>query len=93
MKSGIKECASAYAEKVGCSKAEAERTVKNVIDVIGQQIVDNGGVQFVGVFSIEVKERAAHEGRNPKTKEAITIPAHKTLKLKVGSALNKAING
>ena len=67
-------------------------TVKNVIDVIGQQIVDNGGVQFVGVFSIEVKERAAHEGRNPKTKEEIKIPASRVPVFKAGKAFKDAVD-
>ena len=43
-----------------------------------------------GVFS--VRERAARQGRNPKTGQSITIPAGKTPGFKAGKALKDAVN-
>lgn len=91
--SGIKDCAKTYAEKFEVSVAEGERVMKNAIDIIGQEIVVNGGVRFMGAFSLEVKERKARIGRNPKNPtEEIEIPAQNVLKLKVGKDLKEAIN-
>ena len=48
-------------------------------------------VQLVGFGSFEVKERAERIGRNPKTKEAIVIPAGRAPVFKAGTALKDAI--
>jgi DNA-binding protein HU-beta len=48
-------------------------------------------VQLVGFGSFEVKKRAARTGRNPKTKEAIEIPASKVPVFKPGKALKDTI--
>ena len=49
-------------------------------------------VQLVGFGTFEVSERAAREGRNPQTGEAMTIAASKTPKFKAGKALKDSIN-
>ena len=41
--------------------------------------------------TFEVSERAAREGRNPQTGEAMTIAASKTPKFKAGKALKDSI--
>lgn len=48
-------------------------------------------VQLVGFGSFEVKKRAERTGRNPKTKEAIVIPAGKYPVFKAGAALKEAV--
>ena len=48
-------------------------------------------VQLVGFGSFEVKSRAERTGRNPKTKEAIVIPASKAPAFKPGKALKDAL--
>ena len=45
-----------------------------------------------GVGKIVVVKRAAREGRNPQTGEAIAIPASKAVKLKAGKAIKEAVN-
>ena len=49
-------------------------------------------IQLVGFGTFEVSERAAREGRNPQTGEAMTIAASKTPKFKAGKALKDSIN-
>ena len=48
-------------------------------------------VQLVGFGSFEVKARAERVGRNPKTAEAIKIPASKLPVFKAGKALKDAV--
>jgi DNA-binding protein HU-beta len=70
----------------GLSKAEGERVLHVVLDVIegavlrGEKVVLNG----FGVF--ELKDRAARQGRNPQTGETIQIEAKQvpTAKLTFG---------
>ena len=77
----------AAAEKTGFSKKDTEATVTAVLETIISALEDNEKVQLVGFGSFEVKERAARIGRNPKTKEAIEIPASKAPVFKPSKAL------
>ena len=81
------ELISAAAEKTGVSKKDTEATVTAVLETIISALEDNEKVQLVGFGSFEVKERAARIGRNPKTKEAIEIPASKAPVFKPSKAL------
>ncbi|MCB6899629.1 HU family DNA-binding protein [bacterium 210917-DFI.7.65] len=81
------ELISAAAEKTGFSKKDTEATVTAVLETIISALEDNEKVQLVGFGSFEVKERAARIGRNPKTKEAIEIPASKAPVFKPSKAL------
>ena len=69
------ELISATAEKTGFAAA----------------LEDNEKVQLVGFGSFEVKERAARIGRNPKTKEAIEIPASRAPVFKPSKALKDSL--
>ena len=81
------ELISAAAEKTGFSNKDTEATVTAVLETIISALEDNEKVQLVGFGSFEVKERAARIGRNPKTKEAIEIPASKAPVFKPSKAL------
>ena len=56
------------------------------------ELVKGGKVQLVGFGTFEVSERAAREGRNPKTGKTMTIEASKTPKFKAGKALKDEVN-
>ena len=49
-------------------------------------------VQLIGFGTFEVRERAAREGRNPKTNETIHIPASKVPAFKAGHEFKKLVN-
>ena len=55
-------------------------------------LVEGEKVQLVGFGAFEVKARAERVGRNPQTKETITIPASKTPVFKAGKALKDAVS-
>lgn len=85
------ELVSAIAEKSGLSKKDCEKALCAVIESIEEALVKGDKVQLVGFGAFEVKERAARTGRNPKTKEAIEIPASKIPMFKAGKALKDAV--
>jgi DNA-binding protein HU-beta len=80
------------AEKAGLSKKDSEKVVNAAIDSIAEALASGDKVQLVGFGVFEVKERAARMGRNPKTKEAIEIPASKTPVFKAGKALKDVVS-
>lgn len=86
------ELVAAMAAKSGLDKAEAVKALKAFEEVVAEELVKGGKVQLVGFGTFEVAERAAREGRNPKTKEVMPIPASKAPKFKAGKALKDAVN-
>lgn len=86
------ELVAAVAEKSGLSKKDAERMVSATFDTITAQLQKGEKVQISGFGIFEVKEREARVGRNPRTKEAIEIPASKAPAFKASKALKDTIS-
>jgi len=86
------ELVAAIAEEAGLSKKDAEKALKAFTDVVTAELKKGEKIQLVGFGTFEVSERAAREGRNPQTGEAMTIDASKSPKFKAGKALKDAIN-
>lgn len=76
------ELVAAVAEKAEISKKDAEAAVKAFTDVVAEELKKGEKIQLVGFGTFEVSERAARVGRNPQTKQEITIPASKAPKFK-----------
>ena len=82
----------AVATKAGIKKKEAEAAVNAMTAAITDALKAGDKVQLVGFGTFEVKDRAARNGRNPKTGETITIAASKAPAFSAGKALKDAIN-
>lgn len=85
------ELVAAIACKAGLSKKDAEKALAAAVDTITEAVVKGDKVQLVGFGSFESKSRPARIGRNPKTKEAIEIPASRVPVFKAGKALKDAV--
>ena len=86
------ELINAVAEKADLSKKDCEAAVNAAIDVITAALANGDKVQLVGFGAFEVKTRAERVGRNPKTREEISIPASKVPVFKAGKALKDSVN-
>ena len=87
-----KELIDALATKTG-SKADADRNIAALIEVITATLKKGDNVALVGFGTFEVRKRAARSGRNPATGEAIKIKASKQPAFKAGATLKAAVNG
>ena len=85
------ELINAVAASADVSKKDAEAVVSAMLETITGALKEGDKVQLVGFGSFEVKKRAARTGRNPKTKEAIEIPASVVPVFKAGKALKDAV--
>ena len=85
------ELIAAVAEKSGLTRKDSEKAVNAAFESITESLVKGEKVALVGFGAFEVKERAARVGRNPQTKEEITIPASRVASFKVGKALKDAV--
>ena len=85
------ELIAAAAEKAGLSKKDAEKVVNATFEAITEALVAGEKVSLVGFGSFDVKNRGERTGRNPMTREEITIPASRTPQFKAGKALKDAV--
>jgi DNA-binding protein HU-beta len=80
------------ADDAGLSKADATRAVDAVINAVTKALKSDQQVSLVGFGTFAVKNRAARQGRNPRTGETIQIAASKVPGFKAGKALKDAVN-
>lgn len=85
------ELIAEVAKKAELSKKDAEKAVVAVIDSIAGALKADEKVQLIGFGTFEVRERAARQGRNPKTGETMSFPASKVPAFKAGKALKDSI--
>ena len=85
------ELIAAVAEKTDLSKKDADAAVSAVLGAITDALKAGDKIQLVGFGTFEVRNRAAKQGRNPRTGETMTVPASKVPAFKAGKALNAAV--
>ena len=73
-------------------KKEAEAALNAFMKSVEEALVSGDKVQLVGFGTFETRERAAREGRNPRTKEPLTIPASTVPVFKAGKELKEKVN-
>ena len=83
---------SAVADNSGLSKSDAGKAVDGVFDAITSELTGKGEVRVVGFGTFSTAQRKATTGRNPRTGEAIQIPASTQPKFKAGKGLKDAVN-
>ena len=87
------ELIAAVAEKTDLSKKDADAAVSAVLGAITDALKAGDKIQLVGFGTFEVRNRAAKQGRNPRTGETMTVPASKVPAFKAGKALKDAVAG
>ncbi len=74
------------------TKKDAEQLVEIVFDSIVGSLNKGEKIELRGFGSFRVRERNARKGRNPKTGEAVNIPAKRVAYFKPGKELKELIN-
>ena len=82
---------AAIADKAGLTKKDAETAINAVFGAIGDALAKGDSVQLIGFGTFGVKERAAREGRNPRTGETVKIKASKVPTFKAGKGLKDKV--
>ena len=77
--------------KAGLSKKDADKALNATVDTVSAALAAGDKVQLVGFGTFETRQREARMGRNPKTKEAIEIPASRLPAFKAGKALKDKV--
>lgn len=86
------DLARILSERYGLKLVDSRDMIDKVVNGIFDCIVNHKGVSFLGQFTLEVRNRSARKGRNPRTGEEVEIPSHNVLYVKAGKYIEDAIN-
>ncbi len=87
------EFVEALADRLDVSRAQADRALSAVLEIISDRLAAGEKISFTGFGSFDVSKRAARTGRNPQTGATIKIAAAKVPKFSAGASLKSAVNG
>ena len=80
------------AEQTSLTKKDSAAAIDAVFASITAALTQGDGLSITGFGSFAISDRAAKEGRNPKTGEKMAIAASKAVKFKPGKALKDSVN-
>ena len=80
------------AEETGFTKADATRALDAMMNGIVEGLKTEGKVALTGFCTFATQHKEARQGRNPRTGEAVTIPARTAVSIKAGAKLKDAVN-
>jgi DNA-binding protein HU-beta len=82
---------NAMAEGADISKAAAGKALEAAIEAITKAVASGDNVALIGFGTFKATERAAREGKNPKTGEVLQIAAATVPKFSAGAAFKAAV--
>ncbi|HGJ5878277.1 MAG TPA: HU family DNA-binding protein [Arsenophonus nasoniae] len=85
------ELINQIAEKADLTKKDSEKALNAFIETVTEALKAGDEVQLVGFGSFQVKQRAARDGRNPKTGVTLKIAAANVPSFKAGKTLKEAV--
>lgn len=86
------ELVAEIAKNASASKVAVELILDETVNAITEALKKGEDVRLVGFGTFSVAKREATQGRNPRTGEAIQIPASNQPKFKAGKTLKDALN-
>ena len=86
------ELVSKLAESGNITQKQAEKILTALADAVTESLQKGEKAVLPGIGSLSCVERRARAGRNPRTGEAIKIPAKRTAKFSVSTSLSDAID-
>lgn len=86
------EFITVVAQKSGQPKALTADIINAALEAITETVQKKESISIVGFGTLEVKERKARKGYNPRTQEEVEIPASYRPFFKPGSKLKEAAN-
>jgi DNA-binding protein HU-beta len=86
------EFVAKLAKDLEISKAKANAALDRTLASIMEAVCTGEAVTFIGFGSFKMVQRAAREGRNPRTGKKMKIPAQKAVKFSAGKAFKESVN-
>ena len=83
----------AVAADAGMSQDAVAKVLASMLDTITKELTNGGEVNITGFGAFKVAHRAARNGVNPRTGEAMPIPAMKSPVFRAGKTLKESVRG
>lgn len=77
---------------VKLNKKQIDAVIGQIFEAIKSEITDNSKCNVNSFGTFELRDRKERKGRSPKDGKEITIPASKSVALKVSATLKKSLN-
>jgi integration host factor subunit alpha len=79
-------------KQLGMGKQESRSLVERLLKIMKDNLSRGEDLLISGFGKFSVRQKRARRGRNPQTKERITLAARKVLVFKASGVLRKRIN-
>lgn len=91
---GVQSLAVMYSKAYSVSKKVAEEQIRQVVAILEEGICDTqfNGIQFINSITLKRVTRKAKIGRNPKSREEVSIPERQGVKVVLGKKFNNRLN-
>ncbi len=83
----------ALSEDQNISVPTATSIINTILQTMTKSLVDGDNIEIRGFGSFTIRHYEPYTGRNPKTKEKVTVKAKRLPFFKVGKALMDAVDG
>lgn len=78
---------NSVSEKTGSTKVDAKSHIEALLAVISDALASEERITLAGFGAFYVADKASRHGINPRTKEEIFIPGHKSVKFRAAPEL------
>ncbi|WP_130472294.1 HU family DNA-binding protein [Candidatus Magnetaquicoccus inordinatus] len=85
------ELVALMAKEAGITQDQAGKAMGALVGAIQGSLASGNDVTLIGFGTFSVVERKARTGRNPRTGEAVQLPAKKSPQFKAGKVLREAV--
>jgi len=80
-------------DQAGFSKQKARTTVETVFELVREKLESGEDVLISGFGKFSVKKKAPRKGRNPATREDLTLDARTVVTFKSSPVMRERVNG
>jgi nucleoid DNA-binding protein len=86
-----RDMAKVIAEEMGITQTQAQEVIQRVFDSITETLLSEGRIELRNFGVFEVKERGPRRARNPRTGEAVDVPARRVVTFKPGREMEEQV--
>ncbi len=86
------ELVDRIAKDAEITKKAAGAALDSAMNAIKESVTAGNPVTLIGFGTFKMTERAAREGRNPRTGKKMKIPAKNVVKFSAGKAFKESVN-
>jgi integration host factor subunit beta len=86
-----RDMARAIADAMGLPQGQVREVIQGVLDGITEALVSEGRLELRNFGVFEVKGRRPRRARNPRTGEAVDVPARRVVTFKPGRQMGERV--